>query len=208
MNASLCACCERRCGLWPCSHCSGGDWQCQGQCLNDVPFSHILSSKLSDSSSVSLLYLEPHTPGPKQRQLTRQPCLPARTLISPEQWPENCPPTSINQVSHHPRTHSLSLMHAHTFSTPFHPSLITPFVSLSLCLGQVSLFCLPVKQRKREQMQLQMRCEGEEYHLHKLSTASLCPTRTAFNACKLFKKTSGSRVVCVTVLLDNISFLS
>lgn len=47
-------------------------------------------------------------------------------------------------------THSLSLMHTHTFATPFCPSLITPFVSLSLCLGQVSLFFASLSSKGKE----------------------------------------------------------
>lgn len=99
-----------------------------------MPSSHILSSKLSDSSSVSFLYLEPHTPGPKQRQLTRRPCLPARTLISPEQCPENCPPTSINQVSHHPRAHPLPLMHTHIHRLTRVFYALSPLPNYSLCV--------------------------------------------------------------------------
>lgn len=97
-------------------------------------------------------------------------------------------------------------MHTFTFSHAYTHVLyaLSPLPNYSLCVlvfvsgSSVSFFCLPVKQRKREQMQLQMSCEGEEYHLHKWSTASLSPAPTAFNACKLFKKTLGSRV-CVTL---------
>ncbi len=135
MNASLCACCERHSAplQWRWLIVPGAVKWCT---YYNNGCSHILSSKLSDSSSVSLLYLELHTPGPKQRQLTRRPCLPARTLISPEQWPENCPPTSIIQVSHHPRAHPLSLMHTHTHTLS--PNFYHPGIPPSTCTSAFS----------------------------------------------------------------------
>jgi len=127
----------------------------------------------------------------RTRQSQSRGSWPGRSVCQPGLWYRQSsgqrtvpqlPSTRYPTIPAHNRFLSCILM----FYMPFHPSQITPFVSLSLCLGQVSLFCLPVKQRKSEQMQLQMSCEGEEYNLHKLSTASLSPAQIAFNACKWF----------------------
>ncbi len=116
------------------------------------PTSIIQVSHHPRAHPLSLMHTHTHCPPTSIIQVSHHPRAHPLSLMHTH---THCPPTSIIQVSHHPRAHPLSLMHTHThththtFYMPFRPSLITPFVSLSLCLGEVSLFLPPCQAKAK-----------------------------------------------------------
>lgn len=80
---------------------------------------------------------------------------PGRSVCQPGLWyRQSSGQRTVPQLpsTRYPTIHAhirfLSCIHTR-FICPFTPSLITPFVSLSLCLGQVSLFLPPCQAKKK-----------------------------------------------------------